>query len=53
VAAAGDRRLTVSIGGSATLPAAGGDAAVVVAAADRAMYAAKQSGRDRRVAAEA
>jgi diguanylate cyclase (GGDEF)-like protein len=53
VAAAGDRRLTVSIGVSATLPAAGGDAAVVVAAADRAMYAAKQSGRDRRVAAEA
>lgn len=52
-AGAGGRSLTVSIGASATRPAAVGDAAVLVAAADRAMYAAKQAGRDRRVAAEA
>ncbi len=52
-AAVGDRRMTVSIGVSATLPSPGGDATAVVAAADRAMYAAKRSGRDRRVAAPA
>lgn len=47
------RRLTVSIGVSATVPATDGDAGALVAAADRAMYAAKESGRDRRVAAQA
>lgn len=52
-AAASGRSLTVSIGVSATLPSPGGDAGALVAAADKAMYAAKESGRDRRVAAHA
>lgn len=52
-AAGSGRSLTVSIGVSATLPSPDGDAGPLVAAADKAMYAAKQSGRDRRVAAHA
>jgi diguanylate cyclase (GGDEF)-like protein len=43
--------LTVSVGVAAAVPAAGGAAAELVAAADRALYRAKAEGRDR-VAAE-
>jgi len=39
--------ITVSIGVAATLPEAGGRAERLVAAADRALYAAKAGGRDR------
>lgn len=49
----GGRAPTVSIGVSATLPEGDGDVGRLVAAADKAMYAAKESGRDRRVAAHA
>jgi diguanylate cyclase (GGDEF)-like protein len=42
--------VTVSIGVAATTPATAGTAAALVAAADRGLYAAKHSGRDRRVA---
>jgi diguanylate cyclase (GGDEF)-like protein len=46
-----DGRVTVSIGVAAARPAAEGDATDVIAAADRALYAAKRGGRDRIVVA--
>lgn len=40
-------RITVSVGVSSLIPAPGGDPTQLLAAADRAMYAAKAAGRDR------
>ncbi|MDB5565899.1 MAG: diguanylate cyclase, partial [Tardiphaga sp.] len=43
------RRVTVSLGGAVSFPGIGGSPEALIEAADRALYAAKDSGRDRLV----
>lgn len=43
------RRVTVSLGGAVNFPGTGGSTEALIEAADRALYAAKDSGRDRLV----